>query len=103
MRSKLFVPGGRPDLFAKACASAADAVSFDLEDAVPEDAKAEARADVAAFVATRARASRKPSRVPPKIPSARSATIVNANGASFMTTSRCSRAPASAAIRSPVT
>lgn len=53
MRSKLFVPGGRPDLFAKAVASAADAVSFDLEDAVAEERKAEARADVAAFVATR--------------------------------------------------
>ena len=50
MRSKLFVPGGRPDLFAKACAGAADAVSFDLEDAVTEDRKAEARADVAAFL-----------------------------------------------------
>lgn len=55
MRSKLFVPGGRPDLFAKACASAADAVSFDLEDAVAEERKAGARADIAAFIATRAR------------------------------------------------
>ena len=34
MRSKLFVPGSRPELFAKAAASAADALSFDLEDAV---------------------------------------------------------------------
>lgn len=55
MRSKLFVPGGRPDLFAKAYASAADAVSFDLEDAVVEECKATARADVAAFVATHQR------------------------------------------------
>lgn len=55
MRSKLFVPGGRPDLFAKAYASAADAVSFDLEDAVLEEGKATARADVATFVATRQR------------------------------------------------
>ena len=31
-RSKLFVPGSRPELFGKAFASAADAVSFDLED-----------------------------------------------------------------------
>jgi len=43
MRSKLFVPGARPELFPKALASAADALSFDLEDAVPENAKAEAR------------------------------------------------------------
>ena len=34
MRSKLFVPGSRPELFAKAAASVADAFSFDLEDAV---------------------------------------------------------------------
>lgn len=43
MRSKLFVPGSRPELFAKALASAADALSFDLEDAVAEPRKAEAR------------------------------------------------------------
>ncbi len=43
MRSKLFVPGSRPELFAKALASAADALSFDLEDAVSEDQKADAR------------------------------------------------------------
>jgi len=47
MRSKLFVPGSRPDLFAKALASAADALSFDLEDAVQPDRKAEARRLVA--------------------------------------------------------
>ena len=41
MRSKLFVPGSRPELFAKALASAAHALSFDLEDAVPEARKAE--------------------------------------------------------------
>ena len=50
MRSKLFVPGVRPDLFGKALASGADAISFDLEDAVPETRKAEARACVANFV-----------------------------------------------------
>ncbi len=44
MRSKLFVPASRPELFAKALASAADALSFDLEDAVAEPRKAEARA-----------------------------------------------------------
>lgn len=50
MRSKLFVPGSRPELFAKACASAADAVSFDLEDAVAPERKLEARAAVANFL-----------------------------------------------------
>lgn len=54
MRSKLFVPGARPELFAKALASAADAVSFDLEDAVAEARKAEARQAVADFVASEA-------------------------------------------------
>lgn len=54
MRSKLFVPGSRQDLFAKAIAGAADAVSFDLEDAVPAEAKADARAQVAAFLGSEA-------------------------------------------------
>lgn len=54
MRSKLFVPGIRPELFAKACATAADAVSFDLEDAVAPARKAEARNLVAGFLATQA-------------------------------------------------
>jgi citrate lyase subunit beta/citryl-CoA lyase len=53
MRSKLFVPGSRPELFAKAAASAADALSFDLEDAVAKDRKAEARAAVGAFLRSR--------------------------------------------------
>ncbi|WP_235491073.1 aldolase/citrate lyase family protein, partial [Achromobacter sp. DMS1] len=42
MRSKLFVPGSRPELFAKALAGPADALSFDLEDAVAAGRKAEA-------------------------------------------------------------
>ncbi len=50
MRSKLFVPGSRPELFAKALAGAADAISIDLEDAVAEERKDEARAHVAAFL-----------------------------------------------------
>ncbi|MBE9607596.1 CoA ester lyase [Acetobacteraceae bacterium H6797] len=53
MRSKLFVPGSRPELFAKAAASAADALSFDLEDAVAEPRKAEARLAVGEFLADR--------------------------------------------------
>ena len=43
MRSKLFVPGTRPELFAKALDGAADGVCFDLEDAVSEPRKGEAR------------------------------------------------------------
>jgi citrate lyase subunit beta / citryl-CoA lyase len=48
MRSKLFIPGSRPELFDKARRSEADALSFDLEDAVVATAKAEARKHVAA-------------------------------------------------------
>jgi citrate lyase subunit beta/citryl-CoA lyase len=43
MRSKLFVPASRPEFFAKALASDADALSFDLEDAVQEARTGEAR------------------------------------------------------------
>jgi citrate lyase subunit beta / citryl-CoA lyase len=43
MRSKLFVPGSRPELFDKALAGEADALSFDLEDSVVEVLKAQAR------------------------------------------------------------
>jgi citrate lyase subunit beta/citryl-CoA lyase len=59
MRSKLFVPGSRPELFAKAAASAADALSFDLEDAVAKDRKAEAREAVGAFLLNRPENDRK--------------------------------------------
>ena len=52
MRSKLFVPGSRPELFAKAMASEADALSFDLEDAVDESRKGEARTELARFLRT---------------------------------------------------
>jgi citrate lyase subunit beta/citryl-CoA lyase len=50
MRSKLFVPASRADLFAKAFASEADALSFDLEDAVEESRKPEARLALAALL-----------------------------------------------------
>ena len=43
MRSKLFVPGSRPELFDKALRGEADALSFDLEDSVSPGRKAEAR------------------------------------------------------------
>ena len=50
LRSKLFVPGSRPELFAKARSSAADALSFDLEDAVLDEHKAGARDAVRAWL-----------------------------------------------------
>jgi citrate lyase beta subunit len=60
MRSKLFVPGARPELFAKALAGAADALSLDLEDSVPEAGKHDARLRVGEFVQSEsARDSRK--------------------------------------------
>lgn len=52
MRSKLFVPGARPELFAKAMAGDADALSLDLEDSVLPEHKASAREAVAAWLAT---------------------------------------------------
>jgi citrate lyase subunit beta/citryl-CoA lyase len=49
-RSKLFVPGNRPERMRKAAMLEADALSFDLEDAVPPDEKAAARSAVVAFL-----------------------------------------------------
>jgi citrate lyase subunit beta/citryl-CoA lyase len=49
-RSYLFVPGHRPERFDKALACGADAVVFDLEDAVPEAEKEHARAAVARWL-----------------------------------------------------
>jgi citrate lyase subunit beta/citryl-CoA lyase len=48
VRSLLFVPGDSPRKVAKAAASSADVVIFDLEDAVRPDAKSEARSIVRA-------------------------------------------------------
>src|SRR6266700_1469045 len=53
MRSKLFVPASRPELFAKALGGEADAISFDLEDAVQESRKVEARRTLQAFLRER--------------------------------------------------
>ena len=50
MRSYLFVPGDRPERFAKAAASGAHRVILDLDDAVNPDAKDAARACVAAWL-----------------------------------------------------
>lgn len=49
-RSYLFVPGNRPDRFAKACAAGADAVVLDLEDSVAAGGKLKARAAVAEWL-----------------------------------------------------
>lgn len=49
-RSLLFVPGNRPERFEKACASGADLVCIDLEDAVASKDKDEARATVIEFL-----------------------------------------------------
>src|SRR5438132_574660 len=49
-RSYLFVPGNRPDRYAKAIAAGADAVIVDLEDAVPPKDKTSARAALAAWL-----------------------------------------------------
>ena len=57
-RSILFVPGDRPDRFAKALAAGADAICIDLEDAVAPGRKAGARTSVARFLAEMPSSSR---------------------------------------------
>lgn len=59
MRSKLFIPASRPELFAKALGSAADALSFDLEDAVAQSQKSQARGALTAFLRELPAASQK--------------------------------------------
>jgi citrate lyase subunit beta/citryl-CoA lyase len=51
-RSYLFVPGNRPERFAKALASGADALILDLEDSVPLTEKATARQAVVDWLLT---------------------------------------------------
>lgn len=51
VRTALFVPGSRPERFAKALASGADAVIVDFEDAVEASLKAQARDNLEAFLA----------------------------------------------------
>ena len=51
LRSLLFVPGDRPERFAKAAESGADAIILDLEDSVAPAAKDKARAAVADYLA----------------------------------------------------
>lgn len=51
-RTYLFVPGSRPERFAKALASGADRVILDLEDAVAPADKSQARQAISAWLAT---------------------------------------------------
>jgi citrate lyase subunit beta/citryl-CoA lyase len=55
MRSMLFVPGDRPERFAKAEASGADAVILDLEDAVAPANRPRARQEIVAYLQKSAR------------------------------------------------
>jgi citrate lyase subunit beta/citryl-CoA lyase len=55
MRSMLFVPGDRPERFAKAAASGADALILDLEDAVMPERRPFARDEIAQWLAAAAR------------------------------------------------
>lgn len=57
IRSALFVPGSRPERFAKALAAGADAVIVDFEDAVEESLKRQARENLAAFLQAETQAS----------------------------------------------
>jgi citrate lyase subunit beta/citryl-CoA lyase len=57
-RTYLFVPGNRPERFAKALASGADAVVLDLEDAVAAGAKGAARGAIADWARTATAADR---------------------------------------------
>lgn len=52
LRSLLFVPGDRPERFAKAAASGADAIILDLEDSVAPERKAFARDAIAEWLAS---------------------------------------------------
>ncbi len=65
LRSLLFVPGDRPDRFAKAAASGADAVILDLEDSVAPARKDLGRDAVRAFLAEPAGDARRFVRINP--------------------------------------
>lgn len=57
-RSFLYVPGNAPEKFSKAMASAADALIFDLEDAVPLAEKEVARAEVRKWLLAQSRSKK---------------------------------------------
>lgn len=50
MRSKLFVPASREDLFSKAFSTSADGICFDLEDGVKPQMRAKARSQLRHFL-----------------------------------------------------
>lgn len=58
IRSAIFVPGNKPDWIPKAVASGVDSIILDLEDSVPDAAKAEARSLVREGVIELARQGR---------------------------------------------
>jgi citrate lyase subunit beta / citryl-CoA lyase len=60
LRSLLFIPGDSESKIAKAADCGADAVIFDLEDAVAPDRKVQARTMVADYLAKQSRADRTP-------------------------------------------
>jgi len=74
-RTYLFVPGNRPERFAKALASGADAIVLDLEDAVAPAAKGEARDAIAQWSREAAEADR--ARVVVRINDVRSAAFAD--------------------------
>ncbi|MBF8778530.1 HpcH/HpaI aldolase/citrate lyase family protein [Pseudomonas fulva] len=57
VRSALFVPGSRPERFAKALAAGADVVIVDFEDAVEEPLKQQARDNLGVFLQANPQAS----------------------------------------------
>ena len=71
-RTYLFVPANRPERYAKALVSGADAVVIDLEDAVADEAKADARDQLANWAASASPADR-----------GRCAVRINAAGSRF--------------------
>ena len=65
LRSLLFVPADRPERFAKAAASGADALILDLEDSVAPERKADARKAVASYLSSSAAAPPSTARAEP--------------------------------------
>jgi citrate lyase subunit beta / citryl-CoA lyase len=74
-RTYLFVPGNRPERFAKALGSGADRVVLDLEDAVALPAKGEARDAIAGWLTSASDADR--ARIVVRINDARASTFAD--------------------------
>jgi citrate lyase subunit beta/citryl-CoA lyase len=80
----LFVPGDRPDRFAKAAGSGADWIILDLEDAVPFDKKESARAAVREALQNGLRACVRPNAPASELGQADLAMLAGANPASLL-------------------